>query len=1048
MANSKKRILVLLAVLLLTFSAITATVLFATNESGSDVTPSLETVSYNLSYSDSVYILYAIANDGFDREEHEIKLLFWEEPQADYVLGTETYSASNSGKATVKGKDTLVFYSRGIAAKEMADDIFCRPCVEIGGKVYYGETVKFSVLEYVEAQKENGATGDDLALFNAMLNYGSAAQTSFNYNTGRPANAEYFKLSVIGGTLSDGFTSGRFNANETVTVTAPAKSGEQVFSHWENSDGESVSAEMSFSFSLSSDEVYTAIYEACTEHTYVEHVLVRPTPSTKGSSNYICSRCGDNYTADVGTTLKLLAIGNSFSEDSLAHLYLVAKDAGIENVVIGHLYKGGCSLETHWGAMNGGTSVHTFMLASDTGAMKVQSEGADRSVVGETSTTYYYRPEYVISYTDWDYITLQQVSGSSGLADTYSPYLENIIDFVNQNKTNENAKLFWHMTWAYQANSTKTEFAQYNKDQMTMYNGILNAVSTKILTNSNFAGVIPSGTSIQNLRTSHLGDTLTRDGYHLEKGIGRYTASLTWLAALTGIDISDIDYVPSSYTAIGEHLDCIKDAVKKAIAKPYEVTESAYPMPDSLLETTLSPLTDEDRTYLTSNGYDPDAYMLLDLSIVKGYYNSTSKNNDHYRILTSGDYGKYKFLATQIFTRNELVNGTLIRVKSGYAYRPDAWVEEGVKNTYTRPDNVSTELVTVNNAWWNTGTEGVSYNYRAFNIYSTDYNSDAPSSTSITVEEGYANFKIYIPVASKSELTEADREYLYGLGVNPNDYLVLDYTYTLHGYYNASNANPFSISTGTSTLHGQFICTNEKFTRYDIPIGSIIYIPDTNYRYRAEGWITPDAKVASDDRPLRITAQVTVVDYSWWADWGYRAFNIQTKNEAVMEDPGEKVLLRIYVPVERDYIELSDEDKAYLTELGLNADEYKILNYDYTVSGFYDASSNNGSNLNTTHATLSKKYIGTEIFTREDLTNGTVIRITETGYQYRPEGWIELTQKVDKGNRPSQVNTESVIIDDSWWGDWNYRAFNISATDGHAITNSEAGALKIYVKVA
>jgi len=50
---------------------------------------------------------------------------------------------------------------------------------------------------------------------------------------------------------------------------------------------------------------------------------------------------------------------------------------------------------------------------------------------------------------------------------------------------------------------------------MTMYKAIISATKTKILTNSNFTKVIPNGTAIQNMRTSFVGDTLTRDGYHL-----------------------------------------------------------------------------------------------------------------------------------------------------------------------------------------------------------------------------------------------------------------------------------------------------------------------------------------------------------------------------------------------------------------------------------------------------------------------------------------------------------------------------------------------------
>ena len=45
--------------------------------------------------------------------------------------------------------------------------------------------------------------------------------------------------------------------------------------------------------------------------------------------------------------LKILAIGNSFSTDAMQYLYGIAKDAGVETVVLGNLYYGGCSLQQH-----------------------------------------------------------------------------------------------------------------------------------------------------------------------------------------------------------------------------------------------------------------------------------------------------------------------------------------------------------------------------------------------------------------------------------------------------------------------------------------------------------------------------------------------------------------------------------------------------------------------------------------------------------------------------------------------------------------------------
>ena len=72
--------------------------------------PSLTIEAKNVSYADSIYILYAVSNDGFDRNVNEIQMLFWETPQTEYKVGTESYKASNSGNATVKGVDCQIFY--------------------------------------------------------------------------------------------------------------------------------------------------------------------------------------------------------------------------------------------------------------------------------------------------------------------------------------------------------------------------------------------------------------------------------------------------------------------------------------------------------------------------------------------------------------------------------------------------------------------------------------------------------------------------------------------------------------------------------------------------------------------------------------------------------------------------------------------------------------------------------------------------------------------------------------------------------------------------
>ena len=45
--------------------------------------------------------------------------------------------------------------------------------------------------------------------------------------------------------------------------------------------------------------------------------------------------------------MKILAIGNSFSEDATTYLHQIGEAAGVKNQIV-NLYIGGCPLETHW----------------------------------------------------------------------------------------------------------------------------------------------------------------------------------------------------------------------------------------------------------------------------------------------------------------------------------------------------------------------------------------------------------------------------------------------------------------------------------------------------------------------------------------------------------------------------------------------------------------------------------------------------------------------------------------------------------------------------
>lgn len=255
-------------------------------------------------------------------------------------------------------------------------------------------------------------------------------------------------------------------------------------------------------------------------------------------------------------SIRILAIGNSFSDDSMWYLYDLLKQAGYDQVKLANLYIGSCTLQNHAYNINSGAQVYTYRV-NDAGKWIDHESFSSADAVASDS---------------WDIITLQQASGSSGLQDTYQPHVDTIVSKVKE--LCPGAELVWHMTWAYQEDSTHPEFYKYGHDQMAMYDSIVSAVKENILADEDFVMVISTGTAIQNLRTGIYGDTVTRDGFHLAYDSGRLAAAMMWLKSLTGCDLGPIIWTPSAYAYTPVQIASIKEAVDNAYKNPFHVTPS------------------------------------------------------------------------------------------------------------------------------------------------------------------------------------------------------------------------------------------------------------------------------------------------------------------------------------------------------------------------------------------------------------------------------------------------------------------------------------------
>lgn len=259
----------------------------------------------------------------------------------------------------------------------------------------------------------------------------------------------------------------------------------------------------------------------------------------------------------VNDTIRVLTIGNSFSEDAVENnLYDLGKADGI-TFIIGNIMIGGCSLEKHWNNAANNLPAYSYR--------KTESDGAKKVLGGA-------RLSEIIPSEKWDYISFQQVSSNTGKYETYFPYLSNLFDYVRIRSSNPDTKYILHMTWAYAKDSKHAGFANYNNDQIKMYTAIVetvNKVAEKVAINI----VIPSGTAIQNARTSYLGDTFCRDGHHLNLIIGRYIAACTWYEKLTGRNVIGNSFAPVSLTET--EIRIAQEAAHRAVKHPDRITAFA-----------------------------------------------------------------------------------------------------------------------------------------------------------------------------------------------------------------------------------------------------------------------------------------------------------------------------------------------------------------------------------------------------------------------------------------------------------------------------------------
>lgn len=302
------------------------------------------------------------------------------------------------------------------------------------------------------------------------------------------------------------------------------------------------------------------------------------------------------------TKIRILSIGNSYSDDALMYVPFILKNIGVNaEIQIGILMQSGSSLKNHMDNFNNEAANYKFQLYNG---------GNTWSSISNKTI------QYVLDNYEWDFVVLQQASGSSYNWSSYQPYLNQLIKLIND-YTDSQVKFGWYAVQSRPASSN----GGANWDDATITSHYKNIIenSKRVMNETACEFIVPVCAAIQNARTitaiKALGDYakntlntsglgyLTSDGIHLQEGLPCQIAAYTFVLSILdiyGFDgysiIGESTRVTSEWEAgkniLGKHgtpigstdNNCLiaQECAIKAIMNPYEVTDMNYLKADAI----------------------------------------------------------------------------------------------------------------------------------------------------------------------------------------------------------------------------------------------------------------------------------------------------------------------------------------------------------------------------------------------------------------------------------------------------------------------------------
>ena len=319
-----------------------------------------------------------------------------------------------------------------------------------------------------------------------------------------------------------------------------------------------------------------------------------------------------NKVVEDDGVMKILMIGHSLGNDSTFMLPEIFKNENEGPLVVGMIYHSGCRLNQHVTYINQNAKQYAYYeydTQVDDQWRRADCNGNYELFVPGTGTDTYIEDgsiaqtmEFGITRHDWDIVVTQAgVFEAANASDSQYPIqmeqdIKTIFDYV-LSKDIEPAttpKFGWNITWTCPSDNMLNDSYRghlYNNftDADAMYEAIVATAKDVVVPSYDFDYVFPSGTAMQNARSSAFEPKdLYRDTIHAND-FGRLIVAYTWYCTITGKDINSCQFAPINSKVLVDTLmlstgkqfemteqqkTVLIESVSNALANPYQMTQS------------------------------------------------------------------------------------------------------------------------------------------------------------------------------------------------------------------------------------------------------------------------------------------------------------------------------------------------------------------------------------------------------------------------------------------------------------------------------------------